>query len=108
MTNQLFQMEALITERGNELSTNTIPDPNPADYVILEPGKLVVTYLRPGEHYDEKKIPASRLLSVLRFMDEVSLDSEEYKPVLALTKELKLMHHRVSDRVEISTFKVDS
>lgn len=69
------------------------PEINPDDYVILEPGRLIVTHLRDNT-----------LLSVVRD-ESVSVDSELYQPVIPLTKGLDVFFHMIDSGTEVTIYR---
>jgi len=77
-------------------------DPEPESYEVFHPGRLIVTYLAPGEY--DRTLSDSAVLSVVRHLS-VPKNSELYKPVIALTKERDVLFNALSGGFEISLFK---
>lgn len=70
-------------------------------YLILEPGRLIVTYLHKGDFADE--ISDRDVISVVRNLS-VGLDCELYKPAAALTKDLDVLFNRIDAGFEVSLY----
>lgn len=73
------------------------------DYVILEPGRLIVTHLHKGDFANE--FSDTDVISVVRNLS-VGPGSELYKPVAELTEGLKILFNKTDNRVEVTLFEV--
>lgn len=78
---------------------------NYSEYEICEPGRLIVTYLREGD-FDPALSP-SGVISVVRNVNTVSIDSELYKPAAALTKDLDVLFQQIDGPFEVTLFCCD-
>ena len=83
----------------------TMP-PAPSDYEVLKPGRLIVTYLGENDDKDDPRpVPLpDGLLSVVRW-HTVALDSDEYQPVQALTKEMEVFFSHTEPGRTITIYK---
>ena len=75
-----------------------------SDYEIFEPGRLIVTYLAPGD-FDPDLSPTG-VISVVRNLS-VGLHSELYKPAAALTKDLDVLFQRLDGGFEVTLFRCE-
>lgn len=72
---------------------------------ICEPGRLVVTRLRPGDY--DPALSESGVISVVRSLN-LDTDSALYRSVAELTSNLQILFHMADGGTDVSLYKMPS